>query len=114
VRFVLLLLLLSSACGSPERGFESFYAAMVDGSPRALEHLTRSSRLAVEEQARLHATTPEHMLHAASVRSTLRAVKEIERAGDDRAILLVTDALGKTERVTMVREDGRWRVELFQ
>jgi hypothetical protein len=112
MRWLAITLLLSSGCAeSPANGFESFYAAMVDASPSAMDRLSSSSRAELEKQAAAHGYAPQELLRASSVRSTLRDVKEIERNGD-RAVLLVTDALGKSERVQMVLEAGRWRVEL--
>jgi hypothetical protein len=96
---------------TPAQGFEEFYGALVDGDALALDLLDAASRRQVEEAARAQGIAPVRVLAGDGVRSTLRAIRERERAGD-RATLEVEDALGAKEAVTMVREQGRWRVAL--
>ena len=106
------LLLGGLACGdTPTRGFESFYEALVAGEARVLDELDAASKRAVEEAARARGLSPAAALAGAGVRSTLRALRVRERS-DTVATLEVEDALGNTEQVTMVLEDGRWRVRL--
>ena len=86
----------------PSRGFERFYEGL--GSPAALDRMSTRARAKLDQAARaaLIATPP---------RMTLRRVSVVEeRSG--MAILEVEDTLGAKERVTMVREDGVWRVDL--
>lgn len=101
-----------SGCGErPARGFEDFYAALVDGDARVLDRLDAASRRQVEEAARARGVDPAQALAGEGVRSALRAIRERDRAGD-RATLEVEDALGNIEVVSMTLEDGRWRVVL--
>jgi hypothetical protein len=44
------------------------------------------------------------------VRSTLKEIREVSRAGDE-AVVEVTDALGHKERTRMKKVDGRWLVD---
>lgn len=96
------LLLATSGCDGPSRGFERFYEGL--GSTAALEHMSARSLAKLDEHARaaLIATPP---------RMTLKRVRVVEET-QDTAILEVEDTLGATERVTMVREHGAWRVQL--
>lgn len=106
------LLLGTLACAdTPTRGFERFYEALVAGDARVLDELDRASRRQVEEAARSRGLPPAAALAGAGVRSTLRALRERERSGME-ATLEVEDALGNTELVPMVLEEGRWRVRL--
>lgn len=100
------------ACAeTPTRGFEDFYQALVDADARALDRLDAASRREVEQAAGARGVEPVRVLTGDGVRSTLRAIRERERTGE-RATLEVEDALGATEVVTMVREQGRWLVAL--
>lgn len=100
------------ACAdTPTRGFERFYEALVAGEARVLDELDAASKRAVEEAARARGLSPAAALAGAGVRSTLRALRVRERSATV-ATLEVEDALGNTEQVTMVLEDGRWRVRL--
>lgn len=100
------------ACAeTPAQGFEAFYAALVAGDAAALERLDDASRARVLAAAQARGDEPVRLLAGAGVRSTLRAIREAER-GDARATLEVEDALGATERVTMVKEHDRWCVAL--
>ncbi len=111
---VLLALVVTAAggCGeSPAQGFEDFYGALVEGDARVLDRLATDTRRRVEEAARAQGREPARALAGAGVRSTLRAVRERSRSGA-QATLEVEDALGTTELVTMVLEEGRWRVVL--
>ncbi|MBI1945183.1 MAG: hypothetical protein HYS27_05780 [Deltaproteobacteria bacterium] len=102
----------ASACGqTPTQGFEEFYGALVDGDAHALDLLDGASRRQVEQAASAQGIAPVRVLAGDGVRSTLRAIRERERAGE-RATLEVEDALGAKEAVTMVREQGRWKVAL--
>ena len=95
--------LLTSGCSDgPTRGFERFYEGL--GSAAALEHMSARSLAKLDDGARaaLIATPP---------RMTLQRVRVVEET-QDTAILEVEDTLGATERVTMVREHGAWRVQL--
>ena len=86
----------------PARGFERFYEGL--GSAAALEHMSARSLAKLDDGARAALiTTPPRM--------TLKRVRVLEEQ-QDTAILEVEDTLGATERVTMVREDGAWRVQL--
>lgn len=95
------LLAIGSACAEgPARGFERFYEAL--GSPAALDHMSAGARAALSPNARAAlVTTPPRM--------SLRGVRVVEERADT-AVLEVEDTLGAKERVTMVREDGVWRV----
>ena len=109
---VLLALGAGGGCGeTPTQGFEDFYGALVAGDARVLDRLDSATRRRVEEAARAQGLEPARALAGAGVRSTLRAIRERERT-DARATLEVEDALGTTEVVTMVVEQGRWRVVL--
>ena len=100
------------ACAeTPAQGFEDFYGALVDTDARALDRLDASSRREVEQAARARQVEPVRVLTGEGVRSTLRAIRVRERTGA-RATLEVEDALGATEVVTMVLEQGRWKVAL--
>jgi hypothetical protein len=101
-----------AACGdTPRKGFEDFYAGVVTrDSERALARLTPPARRALEQAAAAAHTELGAALAQTTVHSTLRSVVEIERA-DDTAVVEVTDALGKTERVRMQKIDGTWRVD---
>lgn len=85
----------------PVRSFELFYEAL--GSPAALDSLSARARSRLSDEARV-------AMIATPARMTLRSVSVVfERA--DQATLEVKDALGARKRVTMVREDGAWRVD---
>ncbi|MCC7072746.1 MAG: hypothetical protein IT383_15575 [Deltaproteobacteria bacterium] len=116
VRAVALALALTGAGGcaeTPAQGFEAFYAALVAGDAAALERLDDASRARVVAAAQARALDPVRLLAGSGVRSTLRAIRQHER-DDERATLEVEDALGATERVTMVKERGRWCVNLAE
>lgn len=104
--------LASAGCAeSPAQGFEDFYGALVDGDARVLERLDAASRQQVQEAARARGVDAARALAGDGVRSTLRSLRERERTSTT-ATLEVEDALGNTETVAMVLEEGRWRVTL--
>ena len=95
--------LMSSGCAdAPARGFEHFYEAL--GLSAALTHLSARARAGLDPQAAaaLMSTPP---------RLALKRVRVVSESADV-AVLEVEDALGAKERVTMVREQGAWRVDL--
>lgn len=99
-----------AGCDSPTRGFEAFYAAVVDGKPdTALERMTPQARADLDRLAQETGVKLEDALARITVHASLRSIDEVERT-DTRAILEVKDALGQTERVHMVKVDGRWLV----
>lgn len=117
----------SSSCAErPADGFEAFFAAVAaKDADAAWDRLTLSSRAELEDlagraqaQGRGKDVAAKDWLFGTADRpglamtSTLRRI-EVREQTADRAVLEVFDATGKGERVTVRREDGRWRVDLF-
>src|SRR5262245_26822614 len=110
--FVLALTLLSSACSeTPQKGFERFFAAVAAGSDDAYARLSTRAQAQVSAAAQAQGKEPAKYLTSAVPKTTLRSIDVVEEH-DAKAIVEVKDALGNKERVTMVKEDGRWRVDL--
>lgn len=117
--------LLAGCAETPEQGFEAFFAAAAaqDGD-KAWDRLTKESRAVLEDLAgRAQATgrgkdmgAKDYLFGVGAgaglpLTATLRRVEVLEREGD-RARVVVVDALGREEKVTMRREEGVWRVDL--
>lgn len=102
------------ACGcteSPVRGFEDFYEALADGeTERALGRLTGPARQTLAAAAAPRGLTPGAALGVTFPKTTLKSITVLDEGGD-QAVLEVTDVLGKSERVWMIREDGRWKID---
>lgn len=116
--------LAACACDeSPARGFERFYEALAEGAgEEAVSRLTTRARAQLAAAAAPRGLTPAQALAVTFPKSTLQAITVVEDGSDgdddgdgdgdgDRAVLEVTDALGKKERVSMRKEDGRWKVD---
>lgn len=126
---VLVACLTASACDeTPARGFERFYEALAEGAgEEAVSRLTTRAQAQLAAAAAPRGLTPAQALAVTFPKSTLKAIAVVEGgSGDidddgdddgdgdgegDRAVLEVTDALGKKERVLMRKEDGRWKVD---
>jgi hypothetical protein len=110
--FVVSTFILSGGCmETPARGFESFYEALVDARPEdAVSRLSAGARDELTRAAAPHGLSLSDALAATFPKTTIRAIGVVEE-GEGRALLEITDALGKKEQVAMVREDGRWKVD---
>lgn len=121
---VLVALVVGAVAGTgcdetPARGFERFYEALADGDAEgASARLTRRARSQLEAAAAPRGLSPAQALAATFPKTTVKDIAVVEEiveevGGNDapRAILEVTDVLGRKERVLMRKEDGRWRVD---
>ncbi len=108
---VVAVLALSGCTETPAQGFEAFFSALADQSPEAFARLSTRAQADVSTAARNKGLEPTRFLTSAVPRSTVRSVTVVEDHGDS-AVVEVKDALGNTQRVPMVKEEGRWRVDL--
>jgi hypothetical protein len=106
-----LALVLSSCRESPARGFERFYDALVAGDDDAVKLLSARAQAQLQQAAAPRGLSAKDALQATFPKTTIRALKVVEDDGA-HAVLEVTDPLGKSERVHMVLEDARWKVDL--
>lgn len=124
-RISISLLLLLSACppsqSGPEPAFRRFVTAVqsgdVDGAWALLSHGTQEALTSyVERQRELGAKIPgdprQAVLGDAKLAQPIESLS-IKEPGEDRAVLTVT-AGGVTQDVTMVKEDGAWRLSLTE
>jgi hypothetical protein len=105
------MIAVSSCTESPTDGFEAFYQAVLDGdgdAARARMTARAYGPFAVATQA-AH-LTPSQALQATTMKTTVRQIVEVKRAGDS-ALIDVIDALGQAQRVHMLRVDNRWLVD---
>jgi len=110
--FVALSLAPLVACSeTPSSGFEKFFAATVDGSPEAYDRLTARAQAEVARAAATRGEDPARALVQSTPKTTLRKVAVLEESGHT-AVLEVTDALGKSEKVSMKKEAGLWKVDM--
>ena len=116
VAFVLVFVVVTAAAchETPRDGFEAFYAALADGSQQdAYARLSNAAQAQFAGVARAKGLEPSAYLASAFPKVTVRRIDVVDEHGD-RAAVDVVDALGNHERVQMVREDGRWRVDVMQ
>ena len=102
---------LAGCAETPAQGFEAFYAAIASGSDDAVLRLSTRARVAFTGAARAAGKEPGPFLAGAVPKTTVRSVTVAEERGD-AAVVEVKDALGNVERVQMLRENGRWLVDL--
>ena len=102
-----------AACAAegPSDGFEKFFAALADNDPAAFDLLSTKAQADFAAAARAKGLEPAAFLTSAVPRSTVKSLDVVENNGE-RAVVEVKDVLGNKERVQMVKEGGRWRVDL--
>ena len=109
---VLAVVLASASCGeTPAQGFEKFYAALADGSDDAYGRLSTAAQAQFAGAARAKGLEPAKLLASAVPKTTVRSVDVVSQS-KDTAVVEVKDALGRSQRVHMLRENGTWRVDL--
>jgi hypothetical protein len=119
---VSLLLLAAVACQDrgPEDAFRAFTLALSKGEhARAWELFSADTRQALDTQLRAqHLVSDRQPAHAVLFeRGLLRSSREIVgievlTQSGGRAVLRVSDEEGEQQQVTMVLEDGAWKVHL--
>jgi hypothetical protein len=124
-RLSLALLLLLSACppsqSGPEAVFRRFVTGVqngdVDGAWSLLSHGTQEALTSyVQHQRELGAKVPDDPRQAVLGDAKLAQPIEdltVKQAGEERTVLSVK-AGGVTNDVTMVKEDGAWRISLTE
>lgn len=126
-RFALLVVLASSLAGcakptdDPAKTFRLFVervqAQDTDGAWELLSSDTRGAltdlvqRRAAASGGAIPSDPKEAVFGSASLASPIQSV-EVKESSDRRAILKVTHPTGESEAVTMVREEGGWRIDL--
>ena len=96
---------------TPAQGFEAFYAAVAAGDEGAFLRLSSRAQAELGGAARKAGQEPAHYLVSATPKTTVRSIAVVEESADT-AVLDVKDALGTSASVHMVKENGRWRVDL--
>ena len=108
---LILCISITSCAETPTQGFEAFFSLVADGSDGAFQRLSLRARTGFADAARKRGQEPARFLVSSTPKSTVRTIAVVEQ-GEHTALLDVKDALGNSERVHMVREDGQWRVDL--
>lgn len=115
--FAIALFALSSltGCGeTPAQGFDAFLlAAKAGDKSEAFARFSRDSRESMKDLAIRGDTgglSPEEFLFTRFDVRPVEHIVEVSRDGE-RAVVELIHLDGKTARVPMVREDGRWRIE---
>jgi hypothetical protein len=111
----LFLLLSLAACGeTPAQGFDAFLVAAKNGNKaEAFARFSRDSRTGMVDLAARGDTgglSPEEFLFTQFEVQPVEHIVEISRERD-KAVIELIHLNGKTARVPMVREDGKWRIE---
>src|ERR1043165_7978877 len=97
-------------CGeTPAQGFERFYDGVASGSDEAYARLSTRAQAQFAAAGPAKGKDPARFLVSAVPKSTVRSIDVVEEHGDS-AVVEVKDALGNKERVSMVKESGKWRV----
>lgn len=103
-----------TACGeTPAQGFDAFLVAAKAGNKaEAFTRFSRDSRESMKDLAARGDTgglSPEDFLFTRFDVRPVEHIIEVSREGDSAVVELI-HLDGKTARVPMVREDGRWRI----
>lgn len=121
----LALLLVAAGCGGPGRSpvgtVRDVEEAAREGDgdrvlallgPKTRARLAADARLA-EEQAGRRQISPSELVAVGWTKARFRLdeVREVERRGD-HAVVEVRGRDGERQRLELVRDDGRWKVEL--
>ena len=97
-----------AGCDSPKKGFNEWKSAIVKGD------VTKANERTTKDGQTMNAMIVAGFQDDAKSKAAFEKLEIVscDKKDDDHATLKVKDAEGKTSDIQMVREDGKWKVDI--